>query len=139
MYKKAKAVVTGNGKDSIRDLLISFNKHYFIDKLTEPEYDRILAPGEVFEYDWRFNLSRGASASTDISDEVRTKLIEIKNQVTNELKIGFASIDIIETTDEFRVLEINSGVMTENIIEIIDNGKEIVKGIYSKAIDKLFE
>lgn len=139
IYKKKKPQIIGNGKDSIRDLLIAFNKHYFTDRLVEPEYDRILAPGEVYEYDWRFNLSRGASASTDISDEVRTRLIEIKNQITNEFKIGFASIDIIETADDFCVLEINSGVMTENIIEIIDNGKEIVKDIYSKAIDKMFE
>ena len=139
IYKKKKPVVIGNGKDTIRDLLISFNRHYFSDKLNDSIYDRVLNYGEVYEYDWRFNLSRGASATTDISDEIRGKLIEIKNQITSELKIGFASIDIIETDDSFYVLEINSGVMTENIIEIIDNGKEIVKSIYTKAIDKMFE
>lgn len=139
IYKKVKPVVIGNGKDTIRTLLIDFNNHFFMDKLNDKEYDRVLDKDEVYEYDWRFNLSRGASASLDISNEIKEKLLNIKNQICSSLNIGFASIDIIETDNELRVLEINSGVMTENIIEIIDNGKEIVRNIYSKAIDKMFE
>ena len=139
LYKKVKPVVIGNGKDTIRTLLIDFNNHFFIDKLNDKEYDRVLDKDEVYEYDWRFNLSRGASASLDISNEIKEELLNIKNQICSSLNIGFASIDIIETDNELRVLEINSGVMTENIIEIIDNGKEIVRNIYSKAIDKMFE
>lgn len=139
IYKKVKPVVIGNGKDTIRTLLIDFNNHFFIDKLNDKEYDRVLDKDEVYEYDWRFNLSRGASASLDISNEIKEELLNIKNQICSSLNIGFASIDIIETDNELRVLEINSGVMTENIIEIIDNGKEIVRNIYSKAIDKMFE
>ncbi len=139
IYKKVKPVVIGNGKDTIRTLLIDFNNHFFMDKLNDKEYDRVLDKDEVYEYDWRFNLSRGASASLDISNEIKEELLNIKNQICSSLNIGFASIDIIETDNELRVLEINSGVMTENIIEIIDNGKEIVRNIYSKAIDKMFE
>lgn len=139
MYKKNKPEVVGNGKDTIKDLLLTLNKSYFKDKLEEDKYNRVLEVGEHFEYDWKFNLSRGATASTDIDRNTKKILIELKNKICQEFRIGFASIDIIETDKGFFVLELNSGVMTENIIEQLENGKEIVKNIYSAAIDKMFE
>ena len=139
MYKKIKPVVIGNGQDTIKDLLLAFNQPYFKDKLEEDKYNEVLPKGEVFEYDWRFNLSRGAAISTQIEDYKRQKLVGIKNELCKIVRIGFASIDVIETEEDFLVLELNSGVMTENIMELIDNGEEFVKYIYSNAIDKMFQ
>lgn len=56
------------------------------------------------------------------------------------MNINFATIDIIETTDNnLYVLEINSGVCATIFTQLVDNGVEIVKDIYRQAIKKLFQ
>lgn len=56
------------------------------------------------------------------------------------MNINFATIDIIETTDNnLYVLEINSGVCTAILIQLVDNGVEIAKDIYRQAIKKIFQ
>ena len=53
------------------------------------------------------------------------------------MNINFATIDIIETTDNnLYVLEINSGVCATIFTQLVDNGVEIVKDIYRQAIKK---
>lgn len=55
------------------------------------------------------------------------------------MNINFATIDIIETTDNnLYVLEINSGVCTAILTQLVDNGVEIVKDIYRQAIKNYF-
>ena len=56
------------------------------------------------------------------------------------MNITFATIDIIKTRDnQIRILEINSSVCMRKFIERTENGYEIAKGIYGKALDKLWE
>ena len=55
-YAKYKPVVMGNGQKTIRELLYDFNKPYFKDKLDDKKYDKVLKQGEIFEYNWKFNL-----------------------------------------------------------------------------------
>ena len=40
---------------------------------------------------------------------------------------------------EVLVMEINGSVCMNKFVEIIPNGYEIAKSIYSKAVDKMFE
>ena len=55
------------------------------------------------------------------------------------MNINFATIDIIKTTDNnLYGLEINSGVCTTIFTQLVDDGVEIVKDIYRKAINKYF-
>ena len=61
-------------------------------------------------------------------------------KVANALDLNFVSVDIIELfTGEILVLEANSGVMIENFIKLIPDGKKIAKNIYTKAIDEMFK
>ena len=56
------------------------------------------------------------------------------------MNINFATIDIIETTDNnLYVLEIHSGVCATIFTQLVDNGVEIAKDIYRQAIKKLFQ
>lgn len=56
------------------------------------------------------------------------------------MNINFATIDVIETTDNnLYVLEINSGVCATIFTQLVDNGVEIAKDIYRQAIKKLFQ
>lgn len=139
VYKKIKPIVVGDGKKSIKELLVDFNECYFKD-YDEDNSNEILPAGEIFEYDWKFNLSRGAISSLDISKEEMQNIQKIVNKVKNLGNINFCSVDIIKTIeDKYIVMEINSGVMMKNFINFHTNGYEIAKNIYKEAILCMFE
>ncbi len=138
LYKKIKPVITGDGKKTIKELLISFNPKYF-NSYNEKNKDVILQKGEVYEYDWRFNLSRGAISSTEILKNDRIEIDKILEKISKNIKIDFCSVDIIKTIDnKFLVMEINSGVMMENFIKQHENGYQKAKEIYKLALEKMF-
>lgn len=139
IYKKIRPKVFGDSKSTIKELLIDFNKDYFKD-YNESNKDVILNNDEEFEYDWKFNLSRGAISSLDILEEDELKINIIVNNIIKNINIGFCSIDIIKTiNNEFLVMEINSGVMMENFIKQNENGYNIAKDLYKEAIVKMFK
>lgn len=60
--------------------------------------------------------------------------------LTDSFDLGFCSVDIVETTkNEFLIMELNSGVMMTNYMDIREDGLEIAKNMYRKAIMKMFE
>lgn len=137
LYKKTKPVVIGDGKSTLRELLINFNSEYFEEnKILEDEvYSCILPENDVFEFDWRFNLAKGSKASFDISEVLKNDIECLAEEISRKIGLGFGSIDIIKTTDnKLFVMEINSGVMMENFIKQVPNGYEIAKNIYKKVI-----
>lgn len=138
-YKKNKPVVYGDGVSTIRELLIKFNKRYFYDKLNDEIYDKVLKPGELFEYNWKFNLSQG-SIATEIDDEVLYKrLEEMAINASSKIGLNFGSVDIIVTEDnEALILEMNSGVMVENYIEQFSDGYNKAKELYKRVIEEMF-
>lgn len=140
LYGKMRPIVVGDGKKSIKELLVEFNPYYFKDKPLGEEYSRILKQGEIFEYHWQFNLSKGSIPFQVEDMGKKEKLLSIFKKITDTIDIGFCSIDIIETKEhEFYVIELNSGVMMKNYMEIMLHGKEEAKRIYSAAIRKMFE
>lgn len=137
LYKKTKPVVIGDGKSTLKELLINFNSEYFEEnKILEDEvYSCILPENDVFEFDWRFNLAKGSKASFDISEVLKNDIECLAEEISRKIGLGFGSIDIIKTTDnKLFVMEINSGVMMENFIKQVPNGYEIAKNIYKKVI-----
>ena len=138
IYKKIKPIVVGNGKDTIKDLLLKFNYQYFNNKLDSDEFERVLDKDETYEYDWKFNLSKGAVANFEIDKTVLKELKKIVKKILNNVDLGFASIDIIEMGSKFLVLEINSGVMTKNLVNIIKD-PNIIKSMYEEAILTMFQ
>ena len=139
IYKKIRPIVQGTGNKSIKELLLEFNPSYFINKLESEIYDRILKKDEIYEYNWKFNLSQGAKAEKVDDNELTEKLSNLAKKISEELNINFASIDIIETeNNEMLVLEINSGVMIENYLNIYPEEYNNIKQIYKSAIESLF-
>jgi len=139
MYGKQRPIVFGDGKHSIRDLLVKFNPSYFQNRLQTDEYSRILPLGEKYEYSWQFNLSKGAIPFSVTDQVICSKLNSLVDRIIKELRPGFCSIDIIETFDgEMFVIEFNSGVMMKNYLTFVEGGREIVKDIYRSAIKAMF-
>lgn len=140
LYAKYLPVVSGDGEKTIRQLLIDFNHDYFINKLSDSKYDRVLPKNETFEYGWKFNLSQGAIAKKVTDKLLQNRLINIAKQVCKEINLKFGSVDIIETTDnKLLVLEVNSGVMLENYAKLNPHEHATVKNIYKNAIISLFK
>lgn len=140
LYIKYLPIVTGDGNKTIRQLLLDFNYDYFIDKLEDSKYDKVLPKNKTFEYNWKFNLSQGSIAKKLNDKLLQDRLIKIAKQVCKEINLKFGSIDIIETTNnELLVLEVNSGVMLENYIRLNPNEYIYAKDIYRNAIKNLFK
>ncbi|MBQ3407631.1 MAG: hypothetical protein IJH12_00305 [Clostridia bacterium] len=134
LYKKIKPVIIGDGKHSIKELLNEFNSDYFKNK-DKPEWNKILKDNEKYEYDWRYNLAKGAKADREIESQLKQKISIMAIEIAKKIGLGFGSIDIIKTSDnELFVMEINSGVMMENFIKQIPEGYSIAKKIYTKVI-----
>lgn len=142
-YKKVKPVVIGNGQDNLKELLLDFNEAYFKKEsnFKNSKFDLKYIPqrNEIIEYEWRFNLSRGSKI--DEIDQYEEEMISsISKAAAKEINLKFGSIDIIETYDkQYKIIEINSGVMMENLINLKENGKETAKKIYRNAINLMFE
>lgn len=135
-YGKEKPSIIGDGLHSIKELLLKFNYNYFKDIELE---DRILNKDEIYEYDWRFNLSLGAR-SFELSEDIKNKLLPMVINISKSIGLGYGSIDIIETIDnDYYVMEINSGVMCKNYMVIGEDGYNKVKTMYKNAVKKMFE
>ena len=137
LFKKEKPCVIGDGISSLKELLVKFNPRYFNDIIVP---DLILKKDEVYVYDFKFNLSRGSIANLDIDPILKDRITSLALNVTKKVGITFASIDIIETTDNrLLVMEGNSGVTINKVIDFIPNGYLTAKSIYKEAILKLFD
>lgn len=137
-YGKIKPVVYGDGKKSIKDLLIEFNPYYFnkIDNLPK----KILKTNEFYEYSWKFNLYQGAMPFLEIDDKIKKKIIKEGLKIAKKLNLRFCSLDfVIDDNDNLLLMEANSGVMMDNFIKTIPNGMDIAKDIYRKAINKMYK
>lgn len=142
MYKKVRPIIIGDGIRSVKQLLEEFNYEYFSNlencKNEEISLEYIPKTGEKIEYEWRFNLSKGAKI-TDVSDTEKSELICLVNLIVNAIDLKFVSIDIVKlTNNEYMVMEINSGVMMENLIKLEENGLEIAKDMYTEAVKMMF-
>ena len=142
IYKKVKPIIIGDGEKTIKELLKDFNNSYFSkeENLKNENIDINYIPkkNEKIEYEWRFNLSKGAIIE-DVNDEEKKELIKLVNKVIDVIDLDFVSIDIVKLeNNEFKIMEINSGVMMENLINLKEDGEKIAKSIYEIAIQKMF-
>lgn len=139
-YGKQKPIVVGDGKHTIYELLIDFNRNYFKKIEIDDKLSQVLVKGEIYEYNWQFNLSKGAIPFFVEDINFKNKVQELALETAKILNLKFASVDVIELeSGKILILEANSGVMMENLQAIISNGKVIVRNIYEKAIEEMFK
>lgn len=142
IYKKKKPYVIGNGKNTIKELIEEkFPNDMKIDMCRGLDLSKIPDDREEVTISWKHNLSSGAEPIIiDDNDEFVGKVKEVAKKAGDALNIKFASVDVVVTENkEVLVMEINGSVCMNKFAEIIPNGYEIAKSIYSKAIDKMFE
>ena len=85
--------------------------------------------------DWRHNLDAGAKPVLLEDDKVRTACVKLATDAASAIGIAFASIDVVRVDRDWRVLEINSGVMMEALAK---PHPELVQATYDAALDRVF-
>jgi len=85
--------------------------------------------------DWRHNLDLGARPVLLPTGEARDACVALAIRAAQAIGIRFASVDIVRTADEWKVLEINSGVMMETLGR---HHPELALAAYATALDKVF-
>ncbi len=84
---------------------------------------------------WRHNLDSGAEPILLQDGEIRRACVALAAEAAQAIGIRFASIDIVRVAGEWKVLEINSGVMMETLGR---RHPDLVYAVYGAALDKVF-
>ena len=125
----------GNGHSTYQELLEEFNPNFFKNNFVSNE---ILKDKEKKEYNWQFNLSKGAMPISVDNPRVIHNLEKIVNNILKVMDINFASIDIALIKNDFLVLEINNGVTLTKFMNVSKTNQKIAYDIYKDAIKSLF-
>jgi len=165
VFRKCRPQLTGDGEHTVTELLSKkiAEDPAFADKVLSGEtvsYDfehgdkkhkkgsYVPKKGESYVLSWKHNLGQGAapeilyplSAKSALSAEdieAAAKAIELAKQVTDAFNLRFVSCDVIRTYDDrYKILEVNNGVMMENLASHNEECYRLAKNIYTKAIEK---
>ena len=142
LYKKQKPSVIGDGVKSLEELIKEKEEtvEMTIEIISDLNLKYVPKENEQIIISWKHNLSSGAEAiKVDSSDENYDKIIELAVKAGKSIGIRFASVDVVleNETDELMIMEINGSVCMNKFSETVENGYEIAKEIYSKALDKM--
>ncbi len=143
IYGKTKPCVIGDGKTTLGELIEALHlpdKKVIRDNLSVLDMNIVPKKDEKVDISWKYNLSGGATAKVLNRGELYQKIERLVIQAGKAMNMNFATIDVIQTVeDELYVMEVNSGVCATIFAQTIEGGYEIVKGVYRKALEALFE
>lgn len=136
IYAKQKPHIIGDGESTILELLQNLYGSMSASDIEMNDINilTILPTDEIFELGWKHNLGKGAKPIIIEDELLKEKLTTLAIKASKAVNINFASVDIVESQDELFVMEINSGVMTENFAQESELNYNIAKTIYRNAI-----
>jgi glutathione synthase/RimK-type ligase-like ATP-grasp enzyme len=143
VYHKERQHLTGDGIHTIRELYADYLKIEQGEILPVPAEDseKILKQGESYPLNWKHNLGQGAIPIFDTDNTLTAPLKKLAKAAASCIGVRFASIDIVKIMDnekeEYRILEINSGVMMEYLSQTDKIFRQTAKEIYREAIRKM--
>lgn len=134
IYGKKRPAVTGNGADSLASLIHRDPRFAGVEIDGELDTRRVPADGEIVEISWKHNLEQGARPELVTDPQIRDALTQLALSCAEVLDARFISVDIVDDEFGLEVLEINSGVMMENLSVSSPQSRLAARGIYEKAI-----
>lgn len=133
-FRKIRPFVIGNGKDSIKKLWESESVKWPNFKLGDFDLNYVPKRNEKVYLSWKHNLGQGAIPELVTDKRLIDTLEIIAKKCTKALLLDFVSIDIIKTSGEFKVLEINSGIMIDAFSAYSPKYYALAKNAVKKAI-----
>jgi len=137
IFRKVRPYVTGNGNDNIASLCAQAGKRADVSLNIDMSY--IPSLGEDVEIGWKHNLGQGSSPEVLTEGTTYERVSSLALKTLALLDGRFASVDCVSIDGNFRVLEVNSGVMMDNFALSSNDNYIKAKSIYKAAIDKYFE
>jgi glutathione synthase/RimK-type ligase-like ATP-grasp enzyme len=146
LYAKQRPHVVGDGSSSVLRLIENLHldgklsQEQLADAIvTGSELGHVPGYGQEVLIGWKHNLGEGSAPQIVEPGALYDQLVEMARQAASAINIRFASVDIVQADGKQKVLEINSGVMMEYFVRHVENGREMAKGIYRRAIERMFE
>jgi len=138
LYTKERQYVLGDGTSSMFKLIA--NKFSNLEKLdlSNIPLGKILDKNEKYYISKKHNLGLGASPKIVNDQETYNLISNLALKACAAVNGQFVSVDIIETDNTLKVLEINSGIMMENFSSVSEENYEIAEKIYGEAIELMF-
>ena len=137
VYEKNIPFVEGDGKKTARRLVLDYmsaNNALIGAGFDFDGLDKVLPEGEKFSLNWKSNLGLGASPEIVKDENLLSGVSSLSVNTAEAVSIDFASVDIIDTSEGLKVLEVNCGVMMEAFIRSAPENYIKAKGIYREAI-----
>ena len=141
IFSKEREGLAGDGKSTIRELYREYLKDssHTARQIPVARMEEVLPEGTHYYFEWKHNLGRGAKATLHTDDPGLSDVRSLAQEAAALLGARFVSVDVIETREGFSILEINSGVMMENLAGMSKENYALAKSIYRKAIRKMLE
>lgn len=90
--------------------------------------------GEARVVNWRHNLGQGAAPNFDIQCHMREAAVALACKAVEALGLRAASVDIVWSNGDPRVMEVNSGIMVESLSRSGDVGRGLAMDTYRALI-----
>lgn len=138
VFQKIRRHLTGDGVSSIRRLYAEelLRGGDCQAGIAREDMERVLEEGEEYFLNWKHNLGQGADARVLREGECET-ICSLARRAACCLKIRFASVDVVMTEEGLKVMEVNAGVMMENLAGMSREYYARAKSIYERAIFKM--
>ena len=140
VFSKERKGLTGDGFHTVRELYVQYlEQGGAAQQVPTKVLDRVLAEGESYYFEWKHNLGRGAGMRLHQNEPELAPVRELALRTVKLLGARFVSVDVIETAEGYEILEVNSGVMMENLAGMGPESRALAKETYRKAIHKMME
>jgi D-alanine-D-alanine ligase-like ATP-grasp enzyme len=144
VYGKNRPAVTGDGRQTLLELAIAATpaaqRSVVLPDLvrgrTKSELDTIMPVGQRQVLNWRHNLDTGARPVLLEQGDTRQACVRLAVKAAHAIGLRFGSVDLVRAGGRWQVLEINAGVMMEQLASF---HPDLVDAAYAAALDKVFE
>lgn len=142
-YEKKRPHVVGDGRSTFFELLKKNESHspeILKAALKNPAFPLHQIPeiGNEIPIIWKHNLGKGAVPVFSISPKIQKNLLELAQKVCAATGLQFASVDIIQTAHGMKAMEVNAGIMLENLSRVSNKGYQLAFHAYEHAIAAMF-
>jgi len=142
-YKKERSCVTGDGRSTFFELLQSncaTEPEVLEAALEEPCFplDEVPSEDQEITITWKHNLSKGATPQFSLYPEIQQSIVTLAQAACSATGMQFASVDVIQTGKDLKIIEVNAGVCLEHISQFSDEGRQRAMDVYTQAVDAMF-
>lgn len=143
-YEKQRPCVTGDGQSTFFELLqsdYSRDPELLEAALANPNFPLHETPDKDGKIPviWKHNLGKGATPLFSPEPEIQQAVSALAQAACAAIGIQFASVDVIQANNQMKIMEVNAGIMLENLSRFSSEGRKRAFDVYARAVDVMFD